>query len=100
MAGNKGETVAGSGNECIRNPIECDPPFSWDVNKTFPLLYAVKQRWPTEGIEGIHLHKRDQYRVLEWRAEYEIDEIDENDSLRIYRPMQDKRERAGCYRTR
>jgi hypothetical protein len=57
MAGQKGETVAGSGNEWIRNPIECNPPVSWDVNKKLPVLYAVGQRWPMEGIEGTRPHK-------------------------------------------
>jgi hypothetical protein len=52
MAGKRVETLAGSGNECIRNPTECNPPVSWDVNKTFHVLYAVSQRWLTEGIGG------------------------------------------------
>jgi hypothetical protein len=55
MAGKRGETVAGSGDECIRNPIECRPPISWDVNKKFSVLYAINQRRPTEGIEGTRL---------------------------------------------
>jgi hypothetical protein len=51
------KTVASSGNECIGNPIECSPPVSWDVNKKFSVLYAMKQRRPTEEIEGTHLHQ-------------------------------------------
>jgi isoaspartyl peptidase/L-asparaginase-like protein (Ntn-hydrolase superfamily) len=57
MAGKKGETVAASGNECIRNPIECSHPVSWNVNKKFSVLYAMKQRRQTEEIEGIRLHQ-------------------------------------------
>jgi hypothetical protein len=29
MAGKTDETVSGSGNECIRNPIERNLPFTW-----------------------------------------------------------------------
>jgi hypothetical protein len=57
MAGKRDETVAGSGNESIKNPIECSPPVSWDINKKFSLLYAMRQRRPTEGIKGTRLHQ-------------------------------------------
>jgi hypothetical protein len=52
-----GETVAGSGNECIGNPIECSLSVSWDVNKKFSMLYAMRRKCPTEGIEEIRLHQ-------------------------------------------
>jgi hypothetical protein len=57
MARKKGETVAGSGNEYIKNPIECSPPVSWNINKKFSVLYAMRQRRLTEGIEGTRLHQ-------------------------------------------
>jgi hypothetical protein len=57
MAGKKGETVTGSGDECIRNPIECSPPLSWDVSKKFSVLCAMKQRQPTERIAGPRLYQ-------------------------------------------
>jgi hypothetical protein len=57
MAGERGERVAGSGNECIKNPMGCSPDVSSDVNKKFSVMYAMRQRRPTEGIEGTRMHQ-------------------------------------------
>jgi hypothetical protein len=50
MAGKKDETVARSGNEYVRNPIEYSSPVSCDVNKKFYVLYVSRGNTRTEGL--------------------------------------------------